>query len=292
MKYAFIKAHAKQCPVRLMLGLFNLNKSGYYRWLQQPISKRAQRECEIDALIELLFFQHKSRYGACRIALDIKQYYGIAVKRNYVAKRMQLLGLHAKARRKFKVTTDSNHTLPIAENLLQQNFTAKQPNEKWVTDITYIRTQEGWLYLCVFIDLYSRAVIGWAMDKKINKQLVCNALNMALWRRGFPKNVIVHSDRGSQYCSKQYQQLLQKHALVCSMSGKGCCYDNAACESFFHTLKVELVHDEDYQSRQQAKASLFEYINVYYNRKRRHSAIQYMTPEQFENIIQTMDFVA
>ena len=233
-----------------MLSLFNLNKSGYYLWLQQLISKRAQRECEIDALIKLVFAQHKSRYGASRIALNIKEFHGIAVKRSYVAKRMQLLGLHAKARRKFKVTTDSNHTLPIAENLLQQDFTPKQHNEKWVTDITYIRIQEGWVYLCVFIDLYSRAVIGWSMDKNINKQLVCKGLNMALWRREFPKNVIVHSDRGSQYCSKQYQQLLEQHALRCSMSGKGCCYDNAACESFFHTLKVELVHDENYQSRQ------------------------------------------
>ena len=207
---------------------------------------------------------------------------GFGVKRRYVSKRLQAMGLIPKARRKFKATTDSDHQLPVTPNLLQQDFSASKSNEKWVSDITYIKTDEGWLYLCVFIDLFSRQVIGWSMSKRINRHLVCNALNMALFRRKFPTGVIVHSDRGSQYCSKKYQNMLKKHRLVCSMSAKGCCYDNAACESFFHTLKVELVHDEYYQTRVQARASLFEYINVYYNRQRRHSTIGYMTPEKFE----------
>ena len=168
---------------------------------------------------------------------------GFGVKRRYVSKRLQAMGLIPKARRKFKATTDSDHQLPVTPNLLQQDFSASKSNEKWVSewvsDITYIKTDEGWLYLCVFIDLFSRQVIGWSMSKRIKRHLVCNALNMALFRRKFPTGVIVHSDRGSQYCS----------GLVCSMSAKGCCYDNAACESFFHTLKVELVHDEHYQTR-------------------------------------------
>ena len=218
---------------------------------------------------------------------------GFGVKRRYVSKRLQAMGLIPKARRKFKATTDSDHQLPVTPNLLQQDFSASKSNEKWVSDITYIKTDEGWLYLCVFIDLFSRQVIGWSMSKRINRHLVCNALNMALFRRKFPTGVIVHSDRGSQYCSKKYQNMLKKHGLVCSMSAKGCCYDNAACESFFHTLKVELVHDDEhYQTRVQARASLFEYINVYYNRQRRHSTIGYMTPEKFEATMATMDKVA
>ena len=161
-----------------------------------------------------------------------------------------------------------------------------------VCNSPYIPTAQGWLYLCVIIDLYSRRVIGWSMSKRINRHLVCNALLMALWRRGFPKGVIVHSDRGSQYCSKVYQRLIKIHGLVCSMSGKGCCYDNAACESFFHTLKVELVHDQNYQTRAHANSSIFEYIEAYYNQKRRHSAINYMTPKQFEDMMQKLEDIA
>jgi transposase InsO family protein len=272
--------------------MFGLSKSSYYRWLQKPIGKRESHRCKVDQLVIKVFNEHKGRYGSCRISQEIRVVHNLSVKRQYIAKRMQALGLVAKARRKFNATTDSKHNLPIAKNLLKQNFVANAPNEKWVTDITYIRTQQGWLYLCVIIDLFSRSVIGWSMSKRINKQLVCNALSMALWRRQFPTNVIVHSDRGSQYCSKQYQKLLKQNQLICSMSGKGCCYDNAACESFFHSLKVELVHDENYQSRQEAKLSIFEYINVYYNRKRRHSAIKYMTPEQFENTMQSLSNIA
>lgn len=287
-----MKAHAHQCPIVLMSEAFGVSVSAYYRWLQNPISKRQMRQNQIDALIRRVFEKHKSRYGCTRITEDLKDDYGVAVKRRYVSKRMQAMGLIPKARRKFKATTDSDHQLPVAPNLLQQDFSADKPNEKWVSDITYIKTDEGWLYLCVFIDLFSRQVIGWSMSKRINRHLVCNALNMALFRRKFPTGVIVHTDRGSQYCSKKYQNMLKKHGLVCSMSAKGCCYDNAACESFFHTLKVELVHDEHYQTRVQARVSLFEYINVYYNRQRRHSTIGYMTPEKFEATMATMDKIA
>ena len=258
-----------------------VSKSGYYEWLQEPISKRLKQTKKLDDLIRQIFFQHKSRYGSTRIYHELKAN-GVKCTRQRISKRMKAMGLIAKARKKFKVTTDSNHNKPIAENLLEQNFSASKMNEKWLTDITYIPTQQGWLYLCVFIDLYSRTIVGWSISDRIKSELVENALRMALFRRKFPTGVIVHSDRGSQYCSKGYQTLLSNNGLICSMSGKGCCYDNAAMESFFHTLKVELVHDENYETRQIARTSIVDYIECYYNRKRRHSAINYMIPYQME----------
>lgn len=195
-----------------------------------------------------------------------------------------MMGLRAKGKKKFKVTTDSNHNLAIFDNLLQRNFYASARNQKWVSDISYVWTDEGWLYLCVYIDLYSRSVIGWSMSKRINKKLVCDALVMALWRRGFPKGVIVHTDRGSQYASKQYAQLLKNHGLIGSMSRKGDCWDNSVAESFFKTIKHEHLHDFSFKTREQAKKEVFEYIETYYNKKRRHSYLGYVTPEMFENI--------
>ena len=177
---------------------FGVSVSAYYRWLQNPISKRQMRQNQIDALIRKVFEKHKSRYECTRITEDLKDDYGVGVKRRYVSKRLQTMGLIPKARRKFKATTDSDHQLPVTPNLLQQDFSASKSNEKWVSDINYIKTDEGWLYLCVFIDLFSRQVIGWSMSKRIKRHLVCNALNMALFRRKFPTGVIVHSDAASQ----------------------------------------------------------------------------------------------
>jgi transposase InsO family protein len=261
--------------------MLNIAKSTYYDWLYQPVSKRDKKQQELDEMIKIIFIEHKRRYGAVRITKELKAR-GVACTRNMVSNRMKALKLVPKAKRKFKVTTDSNHNKPIAPNILQQDFAAYKPNQKWVTDITYIPTDEGWLYLCVFIDLYSRAVIGWSMSDRLKAELVENALSMALFKRKFPTEVIVHSDRGIQYCSSGYQALLNNNGLICSMSSVGCCYDNAAMESFFHTLKVELVHDERYETREIAKSSLVEYIECYYNRKRMHSAINYMTPVQFD----------
>lgn len=195
---------------------------------------------------------------------------------------MKRQNLRAKAAKKFKATTNSKHNLPVAPNLLQQDFSATAPNQKWVGDITYLWTDEGWLYLAVVIDLYSRLVVGWAMSERMTADLVCQALHTALWRRRMPKGVIVHSDRGSQYCSAQYQQLLTKHALVCSMSAKGNCYDNACAESFFHTMKVETIHGERFQTREVMRQTVFEYIEVDYNRNRRHSANGSISPMAFE----------
>lgn len=264
--------------------VMNLSTSSYYRWLHEPISKRQQNDADLDQAIIQIFNEHKSRYGSVRVHETLKDN-GWKVTQLRVSKRMIILGLQAKASRKFKVTTDSYHNKEVADNLLDQNFNALDVNHKWVTDITYIPTQEGWLYLCVIIDLFSRAVIGWSMDSRMKADLVCSALNMALFSRDFPSGVIVHSDKGSQYCSEMFQKVIKDNWLLSSMSGKGCCYDNAACESFFGTLKVELVHDEKYQTRDEAKSSIFEYIEAYYNTKRKHSTINYMTPNQFEGIM-------
>lgn len=194
----------------------------------------------------------------------------------------EIAGVVAKARQKYKATTQSNHSLPVFDNHLQQDFTADRPNQKWVGDITYVWTSAGWLYLAVVMDVYSRLIIGWAMSERMTATLATDALTMALWRRSFPKGVLFHSDRGSQYASKSFQDLLETHALVGSMSKKGDCFDNAAMESFFHSLKVEEIHDQRYATRDQAKQSIFEYIEMYYNRKRRHSFTQGLSPAAFE----------
>lgn len=267
----------------MLCDCLEIPKSIYYSWLNTPFSKRQQHTKELDEMIKLIFAEHKCRYGSTRIAIELKAR-GIPCTRGTISERMRCLHLVPKARRKFKVTTDSNHKNPVAKNILQQDFTATKPNQKWLTDITYIPTQEGWLYLCVFIDLYSRSIIGWSMSDRLKSALVEDALRMALFRRRFPEGVIVHSDRGVQYCSNAYQHLLAANGLICSMSSVGCCYDNAAMESFFHTLKVELVHDERYETREIAKTSIVEYIECYYNRKRRHSAINYMIPADFEKV--------
>ena len=270
-----------------MCGIFRVSSSGFYDWLQRDFSQNRLANDNLDCNIINIYEQHKKRYGSPRIHKELVES-GKVLSRQRVARRMQRLGLRAVQSRKFKVTTDSNHNKPVAENMLQQDFHANHTNQKWVADITYIPTKEGWLYLSVVMDLYSRAVIGWSMGKYIDKQLVCSALTMALFRRKFPKGVIVHSDRGSQYCSTQYQNMLLNNALKCSMSGKGCCYDNAAMESFFHSLKVELVHRINYKTRMEAKNDIFQYIETYYNLKRRHSANDFQAPFVFEKMNQNV----
>ena len=195
---------------------------------------------------------------------------------------MRILGLKGIQAKKFNVTTDSNHSKPVAADLIAQDFSATAPNQKWTSDITYIWTDQGWLYLAVVMDLYSRAIVGWSMDRRMTQQLVCDALTMALFRRGFPKGTIIHSDRGSQYCSRRYQRLISNNDLRCSMGRRANCYDNAVTESFFHSLKVELVHRERYRTRRMAQGNIFEYIETYYNRQRKHSAIGYRIPMLFE----------
>ena len=229
----------------------------------------------------LAFEAGKGRSGSPRLVLDLNDA-GHSCDRKTVANSMMRQGLRAKAAKKFKVTTNSKHNLPVAANLLQQDFAATAPNQKWVGDITYLWTDEGWLYLATVIDLYSLMVVGWAMSERMTANLVCEALTMALWRRKMPSGIIVHSDRGSQYCSSAFQGLLDRHGLTCSMSAKGNCYDNACAESFFHTIKVEAINGERIRTRAAMRRRVFEYIEVDYNRNRRHSANGQISPEAFE----------
>jgi len=262
---------------------FGVSRSGYYAWrhrLQHPSRRHLFHE-KLDQLVVEAFTARKGRSGAVGLTLDLDEQ-GHSYNRKTVAKSMRRQGLVAKAARKFKATTDSKHDLPVAPNLLEQDLGSDTPNRKWVCDITYLWTGQGWLYLAVVIDLFSRMVIGWAMDKHMKADLICDALQMALWRRHMPKGVMVHSDRGSQYCSGKYQALPVKHDLLCSMSAKGNCYDNACAESFFYTLKVELVHGVSFADREDIRRAVFEYIEVDYNRTRRHSANGYISPLAFE----------
>lgn len=276
-----IKKNTNHFSVSMMCKMLSVSRSGYYDWRDRPPSLRTQENIKLAAKIKTIFDEERSRVGAKRIAKRLKAE-GINVGRHRVARIMRIHGWRAKAARKYKATTNSNHNLPVAPNLLQQNFAASRPNEKYVSDITYVWTEEGWLYLAVVMDLYSRMVVGWAISERMTSKLVIDALQMALWRRKMPRGVIVHSDRGSQYCSHDYQSLLAKHGLICSMSKRGDCFDNAAMESWNHSFKVEAIHGEKFLTRADAKNHVFDYIDVYYNRKRLHSRLGYLSPVYFE----------
>ncbi len=281
MRYQFIDIQKKAWPITLMCEVLAVSRTGYYDWVKREPSAQWRSNEALDRHIREIYWRNKGRYGVPRITDDLRDL-AVPCSENRVARRMRHMGLRAVQARKFKVTTDSNHDKPVAPDLIEQDFSAQAPNQKWVSDISYIWTTQGWLYLAVVMDLYSRAMIGWSMNARMTQQLVCDALTMALFRRGFPKSVIVHSDRGSQYCSKRYQRLISMHRLRCSMGRKANCYDNAAMESFFHSLKVEQVHRELYVSRQQARSSIFEYIETYYNLQRKHSAIGNQIPMHYE----------
>lgn len=276
-----IQQHESMFGIALMCRVLSVSRSGYYEWKQRKPSPRALADAALAKEIKGIYEDHHGRIGAPRITEELRTR-GKRVGRHRVARLMRQEALRAKAAKKFKATTNSNHNLPVAPNLLAQNFEADAPDQKYVSDITYIWTDEGWLYLAVVMDLYSRLVVGWAMAERMNAKLVCDALQMALWRRKRPRGVIVHSDRGSQYCGNDYQKLLRKNGLICSMSKKGDCYDNAAMESWNHSFKVEAIHGERFSTRAEAKAHVFEYIDVYYNRKRRHSKLGYLSPVEFE----------
>lgn len=241
--------------------------------------------------IKQIFFKSKRRYGSRRIKKELEKQ-GIVVSRNKISLLMAKYNLVAKARRKTRATTDSNHKLPVATNLLNQNFEATNANEGWVGDITYLKTTEGWLYLSVVIDLYSRKVVGWHINNRMTKELVIDALKMAIANRKPPKGVICHSDRGSQYCSHAYQELLNKHGFRSSMSRRAECLDNAVAESFFHSLKVEAIYGEPLKSNREMRREVREYIEVFYNRQRLHSSIGYLSPCEFEKVNSTFSVSA
>jgi transposase InsO family protein len=279
--FAFIAEHKEAWPVTLLCDTLGVSTSGFYAWLGREPSAAQQRRDTLLVEIRAAHAEAKGRYGSPRIHAELADR-GVECCVNTVAKLMHDNDIRAKTARKFRNTTDSNHALPVALNVLDRQFEATAANEKWVADITYIGTREGWLYLAAVEDLYSRMVVGWSMAEHMESRLVVDALEMAVLRRLPGEGLLAHSDRGSQYASEHYQRLLGRHGIACSMSGVGQCWDNAPMESFFATLKKELVHHEDYQTRAQARASIFEYIETFYNPKRRHSSLGYQSPANYE----------
>lgn len=283
MKYSFIRQNSSAFPVRSMCQVLGVSSAGYYAWFDREPSAADKRREELAREIRTAHADVKRRYGSPRMHAELNAR-GHACSVNTVAKIMKGLGIQAISHRKFRVTTtDSNHDFPVAANVVDRDFTASKPNEVWLTDITYIPTQEGFLYLATVEDMYSRRVVGWSMDVTMESRLVVDALAMAVKQRFPDEGLLIHSDRGSQYASEHYQRVLAKQGITCSMSRKGNCYDNAPMESFYATLKKELVHHEKYATVAEAKASLFEYIEVFYNRVRRHSSLGYVAPAEFES---------
>jgi putative transposase len=281
MKYRAIRDNAGRYAVELMCSALEVSSSGYYVWLKRPESARDQANRRLLEQIRVAHRRSRHSYGSPRITRDLRAA-GDCVGENRVARLMREAGMRAKSARRWRATTNSSHRLPVASNTLDRTFTVNEPNRVWAGDISYIWTAEGWLYLAVVLDLYSRAVIGWAMSERLTTDIASQALTMALWRRKPKSGLLHHSDRGVQYAAAEYQQLLAQHGIACSMSRKGNCWDNAVVESFFHTLKVEHVHHHRYLTREAARQDIFEWIEVFYNRQRRHSTLGYRTPAEFE----------
>jgi len=268
--------------VSRMCQMLEVTRSGYYAWRDRPASARAQRRTAVTERIEEIFDASGGTYGSPRLTVELKDQ-GLTVSANTVAKYMRAAGIAVMPAKRFQPrTTDSDHPHPIAPNVLDRDFTAAAPNQKWACDLTYVWTDEGWLYLSVVLDLFSRKVVGWGMSENLRARGVTEALTMALARRRPGAGLLHHSDRGVQYACGDYQALLARHGIVCSMSRPGNCYDNAATESFIGTLKSERVHRTRYRSRAEARASIFEWIECWYNRRRRHSSLGYLSPEAFE----------
>lgn len=282
MKFAWIDRHRKTFDVSVMCGVLAVSRSGYYAWRRRPLSPHRQRRTALVEQIREAHSQSRGIYGSPRVHAELKAQ-GTCVCVNTVARYMRQEGIASRMKRRFRVmTTDSNHDHPIAPNVLNRQFSTDQPDRKWCCDITYVPCAEGTLYLAVVIDCCSRRVVGWAMADHLRAELCLDALAMAIQRRDPAPGLLHHSDRGTQYASAAYRAFLERHGLIASMSRTGNCYDNAMIESFFGTLKSELVYHERYDTREQAKRSIFEYLEVFYNRQRRHSAIGYQSPEQFE----------
>ena len=280
MTFRFIADHAGQWPVTWMCEALEVSASGYYAWASRPDSPTEAWRQELVGAIEEVHAEVKQRYGSPRMTAELKAR-GHECSENTVAKLMSARGIKARVPRRFVRTTDSNHRLPVAPNVLARDFDPEGPNESWCADITYIPTGEGWLYLAVVEDLFSRMVVGWSMAESMESRLVVDALEMALARRRPGAGVLAHSDRGSQYASDHYQRALAAAGIACSMSGVGQCWDNAPVESFFGRLKCEL-GVEVFATRGQARAVLFEYLEVFYNRVRRHSSLGFVSPAEFE----------
>ena len=281
MRFAFIAAEKAAFPVTMLCRILEVSRAGFYAAQARPVPGRARGDAQLAVEIAAIHTESRQRYGSPRVHAELRAR-GRGVSRKRVARLMRHRGLAARRRRRYRVTTDSRHPFPVAPNVLARQFTAPAPDAVWVTDITYIPTGEGWLYLAVILDLCSRGIVGWAMSDRITRQLTLDALGMALARRRPPPGLLHHSDRGSQYASADYQTQLTRHGVVGSMSRRGDCWDNAVAESFFATLKVELVHDALWPTRAAARGAVFEYIEVFYNQQRRHSSLGFLSPLAFE----------
>jgi transposase InsO family protein len=271
--------------------VLGVKEQGFYDWQKRPVSERAKRDAELTCEIRVLHADSRRRYGSPRIHKELKER-GVACGEKRVARLMRQEGLRAKAARKFRVTTDSSHGRPVAPNLVQRRFRAPSPNQCWVGDITYLWTKEGWLYLAVFIDLFSRTVVGWSLGTQLETSLVTQAFANAVARRRPGSGIVVHTDQGVQYTSAAFLEALGAIGACQSMSRRGNCWDNAPAESFFHSLKVEAIYGEDIETRREMEYEVFEYIERFYNKRRKHSALGYCSPLQFEQLSETYTKVA
>lgn len=277
-----MKTHCQEQSIERMAKLREVSASGYYRWLTAAPSARQQENQRLLQKIQVSYELSRRTYGSPRIHAEL-QAAGESCSRPRVARLMQQAGLAAKMSKRYKKTTQADPQAKAAPNVLQQDFTAPVPNQRWAADITYVATAEGWLYVAAILDLFSRRIVGLAMSERMTAGLVLKALHQALIHRRPSTHLVHHSDKGSQYTSEGFQSQLKRHGITASMSGTGNCFDNAAMESFFHTLKTEHIYFESYHTREQAKASIFEYVEVFYNRQRRHSTLGYVSPVAFEN---------
>jgi putative transposase len=283
MRFRLIDAAKEEFPVQRLCEVLGVSQSGYFAWRGRPACRRQREDMVLLAHLRSAFALSNGTYGSPRMTRELQDD-GLKVGRRRTARLMRENGLRARQKRRFKCTTDSHHAWPVAPNIIDQDFAAERPNEKWGADISYVWTREGWLYLAVVIDLFARRVVGWAVGDRLHRDLALAALRRALLTRRPLAGLIHHSDRGSQYCSIDYQAELQRHGILTSMSGKGNCYDNAMVETFFKTLKSELVWRTVFQTRSEAEQAIARYIDGFYNHIRRHSALDFVSPVQFEKL--------
>lgn len=281
MRYEFIRDYRTEFRVSKMCAVLEVSRSGFYLWLRNPESERDRDNRLLLSEMRMAFDRNRQVYGSPRLTVELNDT-GVSCSENRVARLMRQSGIRAVGKCKNRVTTNSKHNHPVAENLLNRDFSVDRPNAVWLSDITYVWTSEGWLYFAGVLDLYSRLVVGWSMGPRVTAELTLSALRQAIEWRDVTPELMHHSDRGGQYAAGEYQKLLRKTEMICSMSRKGDCWDNAPMESFFATLKAELIYREQFKTRQEAKARIFEYIEVFYNRQRRHSSLGYKSPVDFE----------
>jgi len=291
VKYRFVERHKKAWPVILMCKVLQISSSAYYAWRKRPEPERKRENRALIPRVREIHVQMRESYGARRMA-DALCKRGVDCGRDRARTLMRLADVCVRRKKKFRVTTDSNHHLPVAPNLLDRRFNVSEPNRVWVSDITYVWTVTGWLYLATVMDLFSRRIVGWSMDTSMPCKLVMDALLMAIWRRKPGSGLIHHSDRGGQYCSDDFQQVLKQHGMVCSMSRKGNCWDNAVMERFFHSLKSEQICFTRYQTPEAARKDIVDYIEMFYNSRRAHSYLGYLSPNEYESLRQSLPLAA